>query len=100
MDAADGCGRFVKTIVTRLTRLFVATGNRAARAFRQRPRAFRAPPAWPDMTEAMIALARAWSVTTIALTLLLAALALAPLWDPAIFMQALHQALSGDSRMM
>ena len=45
-------------------------------------------------------MARAWSVTAVALTLLLAALALAPMWDRAIFMQALHEALSRDAQRM
>ena len=42
---------------------------------------------WPDTTEALAALVRAWTVTTIATVLFLIALAIAPVWDGAIFMQ-------------
>src|SRR6516164_566603 len=38
--------------------------------------------------------------STVALTLLLAALVLAPMWDRAIFMQALREALSRDAQLM
>ena len=60
----------------------------------------RNPTRWPDGTEAFSALARAWSVTTVALALLLAALVLAPMWDRAIFMQVLREALSRDAQVM
>ena len=60
----------------------------------------RSPTRWPDGTDAFSALARAWSVTTVALALLLAALVLAPMWDRAIFMQALREALSRDAQLM
>jgi hypothetical protein len=60
----------------------------------------RSPSRWPDGAEAFGALARAWQVTTVALTLLLAALVLAPMWDRAIFMQALREALSRDAQLM
>ena len=60
----------------------------------------RSPSRWPDGAEAFGALAWAWQVTTVALTLLLAALVLAPMWDRAIFMQALREALSRDAQLM
>ena len=63
-------------------------------ASRKRRRLFRDP--GPSPTEALAALARAWMVTTIATALLLAALAIAPVWDGAIFMQGLRDTLSGD----
>ncbi len=66
---------------------------------RQRRRLFRAPGRRPDTTEALAALARAWTVTTIATVLFLVALAIAPVWDGAIFMQALRDALSGDPQL-
>lgn len=69
-------------------------------ASRQRRRLFRGPGPWPDTTEALAALARAWTVTAIATVLLLAALAIAPIWDGAIFTQALRDALSGDPQLM
>jgi hypothetical protein len=55
---------------------------------------------WPDATEALAALVQAWIVTTIATTLLFASLALAPMWDGAIFLHALRDALGQDSQLM
>jgi hypothetical protein len=49
--------------------------------------------------EALIALARAWTVTTIVTTLFFAALAVAAVWDRAIFMQAVREALSSDAQL-
>jgi hypothetical protein len=69
-------------------------------ASRQRRWLFRGPGPWPDTAEALAALARAWTVTTIATALFLVALAIAPIWDGAIFMQALRDALSGDPQLM
>jgi hypothetical protein len=48
----------------------------------------------------LAALAPAWTVTTIATALFLVALAIAPIWDGAIFVQALRDALSGDPQLM
>jgi hypothetical protein len=47
-----------------------------------------------DAIDALTALARAWTVTTIATALLLAALAIAPMWDTGVFLRALTDALS------
>ena len=47
-----------------------------------------------DATDALTALARAWTVTTIATALLLAALAIAPIWDTGVFLKALTDELS------
>ena len=58
------------------------------------------PTRWPDRAEAFGALAQAWQVTTVVLALLLAALVLAPMWDRAIFMRALREALSRDAQLM
>jgi hypothetical protein len=69
-------------------------------ASRRGRRVFRGPGPWPDTTEAWAALARAWTVTTIATALFLVALAIAPIWEGAIFMQALRDALSGDPQLM
>jgi hypothetical protein len=60
----------------------------------------RSPTRCPDGPEAFSELARAWSVTTVALALLLAALVLAPMWDRATIMQALHEALSRGAQLM
>lgn len=46
--------------------------------------------------EILTALARAWAVTTISTALLSAAVAIAPMWDTAIFMQALDEAATSD----
>jgi hypothetical protein len=69
-------------------------------ASRQRRRLFRGPGLWPDTTGALAALARAWTVTTIATVLFLVALAIAPVWDGAIYIQGLRDALSGDPQLM
>lgn len=55
---------------------------------------------WPNAIDALAALVRAWTVTTIAVALLLAALAVAPMWDGAIFMQALRDGLGRDPQLM
>jgi hypothetical protein len=55
---------------------------------------------WPDATVVLAALARAWTVTIIAAALLLSALAVAPMWDTAIFLQALRDALARDPQLM
>jgi hypothetical protein len=68
-------------------------------AARQRRRLFRGPGPWLDTTEVLAALARAWTVTTIATALFLVALAMTPVWDGAIFMHALRDALSGDPQL-
>jgi len=60
----------------------------------------RIPARWPHGAESFGALARARQVATVALTLLLAALVLAPMWDRAIFMLALREALSRDAQLM
>jgi hypothetical protein len=66
---------------------------------RKRRQLFRGSGPWPDATEALTALARAWTVTTIATAIFLAALAAAPMWDSAIFLQALRDALGGDPQL-
>jgi hypothetical protein len=70
--------------------------NRGSIATRKRWQPFRSVEPWPNASDAIAALARAWIVAMIATTLLGVALAIAPLWDRAIFMQALRDALSTD----
>jgi hypothetical protein len=98
MDGARRCEKFIKMIGAGLAR-GGTTGrprNRAAIGPSGRSMRPRSPMRWPDGTEALGALARAWSVTTVALALLLGAVVLAPMWDRAVFLQALRQSLSSD----
>jgi hypothetical protein len=44
----------------------------------------------------LAALASAWRVSLVASVLLFTALAIAPIWDSAIYMKALNQALTMD----
>lgn len=74
--------------------------NRNSTTASRKRRLFRTPGPWPDTTQALAALERAWTVTVIATLLFLAALAVAPVWDGAIFMQGLRDALSGDPQLM
>jgi hypothetical protein len=67
-----------------------------ARTARNGRRAFHGPGPWPNAAEALAALTRAWMVTTIATALLVAALAVAPIWDTAIYLRALHDTLGGE----
>lgn len=50
----------------------------------------------PDAPAALAALARAWTVTTIATALLVGALVIAPFWDTAIYLQALQDTLTSS----
>ena len=74
--------------------------NKTSTAVSRQRRRFRGPGPWPDTTDALAALAQAWTVTMIATALFLVALAIAPIWDGAIFMQALCDALRGDPQLM
>jgi hypothetical protein len=74
--------------------------NKTSTAASRQRRLFRGPGPWPDTTEALAALARAWTVTTIATVLFLVAIAIAPVWDGAIYIQGLRDALSGDPQLM
>jgi hypothetical protein len=68
--------------------------NRPSFPTQKRRQPLRGIEPWPDAREALAALARAWIVAMIATTLLVAALALAPIWDSAVFMQALRDSSS------
>jgi hypothetical protein len=59
---------------------------------------FREVRLWPNTnpSKILIALMRAWIVVMIATMLLAGALAIAPIWDRAVFMQALRDSLSTD----
>jgi hypothetical protein len=64
---------------------------------RKERRLLRGTGPWPDATEALAALARAWMVTTVATALLLAALGLSQIWDTKIYLRALRDTLSGEA---
>ncbi len=53
----------------------------------------------PDASDALTALAQAWTTTVFASALFLSALALSQLWDGAVFRQALRDALNGDPQL-
>jgi hypothetical protein len=90
MDATDHRRRGHRQPWARLARL----RKRAAEAA-----GFSRPRPLPDASAALPALARAWVVTTIATTLLIAALAIAPLWDREIYLRALRDALCTNPEM-
>lgn len=46
--------------------------------------------------EVFSTLVSAWRVSVVASVLLLAALAIAPYWDSAVYLKALHQTLAAD----
>ena len=50
----------------------------------------------PDDELVLSALLAAWRTTAVAVALFLAALALAPYWDTAIFLHSLRQSLASD----
>ncbi|HEU0155870.1 MAG TPA: hypothetical protein VFQ82_07350 [Stellaceae bacterium] len=72
----------------------------SARTARKGQRLFQGPGPRPDATEALAALARAWTVTTIAMAFLVAALAIVPYWDTAIYLRALQDTLWGTANSM
>ena len=59
----------------------------------------RVPELPPDASEAAIALGRAWMVTMIATALLLVALAVAPMWNSARYLEGLGEALGSDPQL-
>jgi hypothetical protein len=73
--------------------------NRAPTASRKTRQLWRGAKPRLSASEAATALARAWTVTTVATTLLFLALAIGTVWDRAIFVQALRDALSGDGQL-
>jgi hypothetical protein len=90
MDETDHRRRRHRQPLTRLARLRKRAAEAAAFS-RLRP--------LPDASAALPALARAWVVTTVATVLLIAALAIAPLWDREIYLRALHDALCTNPEM-
>jgi hypothetical protein len=60
----------------------------------------RRPRQWPDTAEALAALTRAWTVTVFASLFFVAALAVSQVWDGAVFLAALRDALRGDPQLV
>ena len=102
MRAGNGCSRTVKKFVIRLVDWVTIErqSNRLLMAsdLRRRPR--RRPALWLTGTYVLTALVRAWSVTTAAVVLLSAAVSLAPMWDRAIFVKSLLEALNTNPALL
>lgn len=60
----------------------------------------RDPEPWPAAPEALAALMRAWTVTTIATALFVATLGASQVWDKAIYLKALQDTFSAESPLM
>jgi hypothetical protein len=90
--------QFVIGLVDRITAERLS--NRVLRAphLRRRPR--RRPTLWFTGTCVVTALARAWSVTTTTVVLLSVAVSLAPMWDRAIFVKSLLEALNTNPTLL
>jgi hypothetical protein len=69
-----------------------------ASPLRQWPR--RRPGLWLPWTNILTAFVRAWPVTMAALVLLCATVFVAPVWDRAIFMKSLLEALNTNPALM
>jgi hypothetical protein len=102
MRGENGCGGTVKKSVIRRLES-IAIGLRRKRplmASRGRRRLRRHPAFWLAGTDSLAALAQAWSVTTIAVIVLCVTVSLAPMWDRAIFLKSLLDALNTDPEML
>jgi hypothetical protein len=101
MPAADGSGDIATKFLARLAGLVRAErqGNRPLMARRARQRPCRRPAPSLTETEVLAALVRAWLAAMIAVVLLCGALALASIWDGAIFCDALHEALTTNPEL-
>jgi hypothetical protein len=108
MRAADGGGTAKKSVAKKSASKSVARLTGRVRVERQRNgwpiavRGHRRPPrraAPPTETEVLAAIARAWLTTTGAVVLFCGVLALAPIWDRAIFSEALREALTTNPEL-
>ena len=102
MRAVNGCTRTVKNFVIRLVD-WVANerqSNRLLTASHLRRRSRRRSALWLTGTYVLTAMVRAWSVTTTAVVLLSAAVFLAPMWDRAIFVKSLLEALNTNPALL
>ena len=102
MRAWNGCSRTVKQFVIGLVDRITINrqSNRLLGASYLRPRPRRRPALWLTGTHAVTALVRAWSVTTTAVVLLSAAVSLAPMWDRAILVKSLLEALNTNPALL
>ena len=99
--ACDGCtvsAHATKKAVIRLAARMGAHHHKSwpLRAIRQR----RSSAPWQTETDVLAAMAHAWSVTMVAVVFLYGSLALEPMWDRAIFLKALRQALITDPELL
>jgi hypothetical protein len=102
MRTGNSCGRTVNRFVIRLIDwvTIVRQGNRRllASPLRRRPR--RPPALWLAGMNVLATPARALSVTTAAVVLSSAAVSLAPMWDRAIFVKSLLEALNTNPALL
>jgi hypothetical protein len=108
MRAADGGGTAKKSVAKKSARKSVARLMGRVRIELQRnrrPIAVRGPrrpsrrTTPPTEAEVLISMARAWLTATSAVVLFCGALALAPIWDRAIFSEALREALTTNPEL-
>jgi hypothetical protein len=100
MHARNGCSATVKKFVIRLIDRVTTERqtNRRLSPLRRRPRRRSAPGLM--RTSILTTLAQAWSVTTAAVVLLSVAVSLAPMWDRAIFVKSLLEALTANPALL
>jgi hypothetical protein len=102
MRAGNSYSVTVRKSVIRLADWFTVERQRTRRLktsyLRRRRR--RRPALWLTGTLVLTALVRAWSVTTPAVVLLSAAVSLAPMWDHAIFVKSLLEALNTNPALL
>jgi hypothetical protein len=96
MRAADGSGGAARTFMARLAGRARVERRRKRTLIAARP--WRTPRRragqWLTEIDVLTALERAWLAATLAAVLFCGALALAAIWDRAIFLEALHEALT------
>src|SRR5271156_1971898 len=102
MRAGNSCSRTVEEFVIRLVgRVTIGRqSNRPLMASHRRRRPRRRLALWLTWTNVLTAPVPAWSVTTTAVVLLSAAVSLAPVWDRAIFVKSLLEALNTNPALL
>jgi hypothetical protein len=102
MRAENGCSRTVKkNVSTWIERLTVqGRGNSPFKASYLRRTLRRRRLGWLTKNNILDALTQAWSAATISVVLLSAAVSLAPMWDRAIFVKSLLEALNTNPEMV
>lgn len=89
---------FVSALIVRVAKKHQGRPLLIASCLRPRPR--HRPALGLSGNMILAALAQAWSVTTISVVMLSAAVSLAPMWDRAIFAKSLLEALNTDPEML